>query len=198
MLFETLKVTIRGGGEDGMGLLMHNVRLANPNDLFTRKMKELRQAKKKAKAEADEIEAKIADVEWEGGLYANDKLGPYLPPMMIRAAIREAARMSKKGKDVERAVLMKKPAELVYDGPRDIDQLRGLSDFRHTAMVTVQKAKILRTRPHFPEWAAEVEILFLPSLVSKEEVRGWLEEAGMFIGIGDGRTLGYGRFTVDE
>jgi hypothetical protein len=53
----------------------------------------------------------------------------------------------------------------------------------------------MRTRPRFPEWAATLEIKFLPSLLNASEVKSFLVTAGREIGIGDWRPR-FGRFEV--
>ena len=67
--------------------------------------------------------------------------------------------------------------------------------FRHQAIVTVQRAKINRTRPVFNEWTANIELMYDDSVVQKRKLIEWLEVAGLQCGLGDWRPR-YGRFSV--
>jgi hypothetical protein len=41
-------------------------------------------------------------------------------------------------------------------------------------------------------------ILFDKTIVSRPEMQSVLNDAGTLVGIGDGRSVGYGRFTVES
>jgi len=45
-------------------------------------------------------------------------------------------------------------------------------------------------------WQTQVELEFDDTVLSKDDIRKALEAAGKFSGIGDGRSIGYGRFEV--
>lgn len=49
-----------------------------------------------------------------------------------------------------------------------------------------------------PGWQASFQIEWEGSLVSKEQMRSAMENAGDFVGLGDGRSIGFGRFTVEK
>lgn len=57
---------------------------------------------------------------------------------------------------------------------------------------------ILRSRPRFDEWEIEFEIHFDEEIISASDIKKLLERGGKFIGIGDGRKIGYGRFKVEK
>jgi hypothetical protein len=190
----TVSIKIQGEAP----LLMHNVRLGNRFDPYTRRLKELHTAMKRKGADVDALETELADVEWEGGLYYGPKLGPYLPNHMIRAAIRDGARLTRGGRQVERTILVGTPAPVQYEGPREIDALKADPNFRDQRMVTIGQAKVLRTRPCFQEWSATLEIRYLTDASTEEDVRGWVRDAGLYVGFGDGRSMGFGRFALVE
>jgi hypothetical protein len=47
-------------------------------------------------------------------------------------------------------------------------------------------------------WKATVHILFDKTLISREQMRAILEDAGRLVGLADGRSIGYGRFQVKK
>lgn len=177
-------------------LLMHNVRLANPTLKFAKELKRLQTAKRTKGSDADKIVEEMARVEWEGGLYFDDKLGPCIFPEMVRGAIIAGARLSRGGKTVERAVTVLKKSKLDYEGPRDIDGLweAGFADQR---MVTVNNAKIPRTRPVFESWATTFEVVYDDEVMKRDDLVRYVTAAGRYEGFGDGRSLGFGRFDVE-
>jgi len=190
-----LKVKITGTGP----LLMHNSQLANPFNKFAQRLAELNVQKKKKGVDKLEILREMADTEWEGGLYYDDKLGPYVPAEMIRATLIGGARLTRGGKTVERAVFIPKARfKLNYKGPRKLADLRKDENFRDQRMVRVGQVMVLRTRPMFEEWSVEVEIGYNEKAIDGEIIRRYLEDAGAFEGFGDGRSLGFGRFEHKE
>lgn len=73
-----------------------------------------------------------------------------------------------------------------------------LFDFKVNQIpVTVNNAKIIRSRPEVKEWCAELEILVLANedQVEDEVLQKIIEHAGVVCGIGDYRQL-YGKFRV--
>ena len=61
--------------------------------------------------------------------------------------------------------------------------------------VIVNKSRIMRERPIFPEWELEFEIHLLDVQLKIEAVNTILVDAGQYVGIGDYRPK-YGRFIV--
>ena len=47
-------------------------------------------------------------------------------------------------------------------------------------------------------WEAKFSIFWDKTIVSRGEMEAALTDAGRFVGLGDGRSIGYGRFTVDS
>jgi hypothetical protein len=58
----------------------------------------------------------------------------------------------------------------------------------------------VRTRAYFPQWACQVEIGFIKTVITADDVLNLLGAAGMIVGIGDGRqekgTFSYGMWEV--
>jgi hypothetical protein len=175
--------------------MMQNGDLANPRNKFARRMKELMAEKRKPKADKDAIQDILCDVEWEGGLYWNEELGPYLPAEMIRACLIQGAKLSKGGASVKRTCFVMTDAKLEYKGPRDIDSLRADPAFRDERMCVVAGKRVLKTRPVFRDWCATVTVSYMPgNVVDEKDIIKYMTDAGLFIGIGTARSLGFGRF----
>lgn len=49
-----------------------------------------------------------------------------------------------------------------------------------------------------PGWSATFQIEWENTVVSRGEMQAALESAGSFVGLGDGRSIGFGRFTVES
>ena len=169
---------------------MHNSRLANPMDKWVKMMKEISSKRKKVDADIEEM----ARIEFCGSLYMSEE-GPVIPGMMIEAAVRGGAKKTREGKDAQSSVFATKNFPLIYKGPKDMEKMWEDESFRHQAIVTVQRAKINRTRPVFNEWKADIELMYDDSVVQKRKLIEWLEVAGLQCGLGDWRPR-YGRFSV--
>lgn len=175
-------------------LLLHNVRLASPMNPYAKKLKEL--SAKKAKTDDDRWE--IARLEWEGGMYYDEHVGPYLPAENLFVSLIQGARMIKAGLRVERGVVITDTAlPLLYAGPRDLDTMwnGGKSHYVYIRPVTVNRNKVDRCRPVFPEWVVEAELLIDPQAIDKDEFIRAAGLAGDFIGLGEFRRV-FGRYTT--
>jgi hypothetical protein len=176
-------------------LLVHNVQLASPLNAYAKKLKALNS--KRIKTDEDRVE--IARVEFEGSLYYDAEVGPYLPGQNLLASLVEGGRLTKAGKKIERGVNVDDLVlPLIYRGPRDIASLwgNGESEYVDIRSVVVQRNKVDRCRPIFRDWAIEAEILLDPSVIDLEEFAEVARNAGAMAGVGDYRRL-YGRFSVE-
>ena len=174
-------------------LITHNVRLANPLDPYAKELKRLNA--KRNKTDDDRLE--IARVEFEGGLYFDRDLGPYLPaPNLFRSLI-DGGRLTKSGKKIERgAIIDGIEFPLIYKGPRDVASLWGGGETEYVDMrvVVVVRNKIVRCRPIFREWAIEADIDIDPTILDLDEFKEVAKNAGAMAGLGDYRLL-YGRYS---
>lgn len=184
--YQTLKFTITGVSP----LLMHNGQLVDPLNYYSQKLKEV--TKKRAKTDADQEE--MGRIEFFGGLYLSGG-EPCIPGEMLEACLIKGAMKEKRGPQAKAAILVDANHPLKYEGPRAPDDLWKDERFRLRVPVKVGQAKIMRTRPKFEDWSADVEIKFLPSLLNSKEIKSFLETAGEQIGIGDWRPR-FGRFVV--
>lgn len=171
-------------------LLMHNERLANPLDPITKKLKVLC----KPKGDARDTE-KVAQTEFEGGLYHDAKVGPYMPGWNIQACIKQAARDEKNGKKFESFLsVVESKVPIVYKGPRDI---AGLWDggFHDSRMVRNQMSKVLRTRPKFEDWKLKFTIEYDEKRIDADTIARTVHKAGHIARLGDYRAR-YGHFKL--
>ena len=181
------KVTIHG-----RQLLMHNGQLADPLNPFTKSLKAVTSTRKKS----DDDHEKIAEIEFQGGLYFDNALGPYLPGHVIDAVITEGARKKKLGKIFESCVhTMDDAYALQYTGPRTREKLWADPKFRARRGCGVQMARVIRTRPKFTDWSAAFDIELFPCELNPAQVKQAIVDAGIYVGVGDFRPR-FGLFTV--
>jgi hypothetical protein len=188
-----IKVTIEGTRP----MLMHSLRLLNKFDPLAKEFSRVKTIKKKT--DADEIA--IQRIDWQAALYHDEDIGPYVPSDNIEAMIREGAKLSKGGKDVQRGVtVLEDRAPLQYKGPRDIEGLYngGASDFIDARGVRNQTSRIIRCRPIFKKWSLTFTAAFDSTVIKNADtLRGFIEDAGRLCGLGDYRPK-FGRFQIAE
>ncbi|MEJ4100888.1 hypothetical protein V5S96_11050 [Corynebacterium mastitidis] len=174
-------------------VLLHNAQLSDPMNRWAREMKAI--SAKRKKTDEDHIE--LARLEFMGSLYYDADLGPVLPAQNIKAALIAGAKKLKLGKVVQSDLqLTDQVTPLAYKGPRDLEGLwgDGESAFVNRASVKVGMSRVMRTRPMFASWAAEVEGFFDETSLNLADVQQVLEYAGR-AGIGDWRPE-FGTFTA--
>ena len=184
---EQLNLHLRGTA----ALLMHNSVTVNPLDEQTKAIKKYTGKRKKT----DEDHLMIQRLEWEAGLYHDQTIGPYIPGVNVETCLRDAAKLTKQGTTVTRAVMvMDDRLPLAFKGPRDI---RGLweSNFKDYRVVGNQQNAVMRCRPMFAAWEFDVPILLEGSLLDAADLRDIAHRAGLMIGLGDYRPR-FGRFEV--
>ena len=186
MSYKTLNFRITGVSP----LLCHNGQTADRLNDFARRLKKV--SNKKNKTDADYAE--MARIEWYAGLYLQDGK-PCIPGPVIEAALAVGAKKSKRGKQVLAGVFCPNNAMLIYDGPKDVDELWKAGNHRLTIGVRVQRNKVMRTRPIFREWAADLEIIYDPLQLNEEDIGEILRTTGEVIGLCDWRPK-FGRFVV--
>lgn len=171
-------------------LLMHSARLSNPLDPSARAMKKI--SAKRAKSEQDY--ADLARLEFNGGLYHDADMGPYIPGPNIFRSLVDAARKRKLGTRVTSGLFVADDVNLLaYKGPRDIDGLWADTNFRHEASVKVGTARVIRTRPRFAAWATEATLVVDADALDGDDLTQIVEIAGSTVGLGDWRPI-FGRF----
>jgi hypothetical protein len=185
------KIQVKIGGD---ALLMHNGQTADPCNKYVRAMQAI--TKDRARKKTDEGIEALANIEYEAGLYLDNKGRVVLPSRVLEAHIAMAARKSKDGKTALAGMFVDTDGILEYDGgPLTVKQLIESEQHRLTVGVRVQQARIMRTRPLFRNWSASFQVSVLDELVDARSLRTWLEDGGRVVGIGDYRPR-YGRYDV--
>lgn len=171
-------------------LIMHNGQTADPLNKWSRAIKQI--SSKRTKTEADYEE--LARLEFLAGLYLMAD-GPVLPQDVIDAMIVAAAKKVKEGPLAKSACFCDAPAPLIYEGPRDPDALWLDERFRFSKPVRVGMARVMRMRPVFTDWSAQVVLQVETSTVNIARVDEWLRIGGAQIGLCDWRPQ-HGRFSA--
>lgn len=170
-------------------LIMHNARLSDPLDPFTKRLAEITGKRKKT----DDDHREMALREWAGGIYFDPEMGPYLPGANIERMLLDAARMSRDGKSIERGLFIPEDWPLQYDGPRDVSTLMNDENYRFRASIKVGQQRVMRCRPMFRQWACRAEGHFDEEQISPDKLPLLATRGGRLVGIGDWRPR-YGRF----
>lgn len=174
--------------------MMHNGQLADPANEWSRAMKEITGKRKKVDADYEEM----ARLEWMGSLYQLLNGQPCIPGYVMEGALigkGGAARKQKMGKAAAAGVYVSQNFPLEYDGPRDPKELWKLPQFQLRVPVVVNQSRVIRTRPIFEAWSAEVVVEVDTELVNPDDVRLWMAVAGREVGLMDWRPK-CGRFEV--
>ena len=173
-------------------LIMHSCQCVNPLHPISKELKKY--TGKRTKTDEDyEI---ISDLEWEGGLYWKDGLGLYIPAENIEATLRNGAKANKKGKDVEKFLSVETMyAPLSYGEELTKEQLKADLQYRDVRPMTINRAKILRTRPRFDMWAVTFILIYDESKIDVETIVNAMDFAGNYVGLCDSRPK-YGKFTA--
>lgn len=178
-------------------ILMHSERGANPLDPGTKAMKVITGKKKKT----DEDYEELAQMDWTMGMYFDDKIGPYIPGLNVRASIVAGGKMNKLGTTLQKGtMILTDKIQLEYDGPRTLKGLWADAKYRDIRSVVVNQSRNMRCRPIFHEWKLVVDVHFDTKIIDVDQILLSAENAGSYIGIGDfrpGKGNGsFGRFSV--
>lgn len=207
MGFRTDKVTI----EFTTPLLQHNPRGVDPDFHLQRDIRKIT-AKKANKTEEDR--QRLKKLEFHSHGYFDDNCGPYLTATHFEAALKEAGKLSRDGKNIERGLEVRGIDDpqhifLEYNGPRKAQELfefckdaKGNLNLDNNPFIDIRvagnkKSRILRTRPRFPTKTKATFLLdYQTDILDPEKVVSLVERAGLYIGVGDGRAIKMGRFLV--
>lgn len=183
------RITISGTS----ALLMHNSQLSNPLHPSAKAVKKL--TGKRQKTEDDYAE--LARVEWNGGMYWDAEIGPFIPGDNVWRCLYDASKKSKKGVKVKEGLFIATDRNpLAYSGPRDPDSMWRDENLKHFASAKVGMQRVTRCRPHFRGWATEADGVLDTALLDFAELQQIAEVAGSLVGLGDWRPR-FGRFTAE-
>ena len=143
----------------------------------------------------------VPDYQMEGerALYKDEKGTIYQPSSHIEGALKEAAKSFKiAGK--RGATYSKLVASTIQVMPDAIPHK--LTDYHIDARpVVIQRARIVRYRPMFDEWELDFNIQIPDDQLPIDIVKQILDQAGLYVGIGDyrpGKGGKYGKFMVTQ
>lgn len=187
-----MEITIKAVGTKP--LLLHNVDLANPFNPIYRKLQELRGTPSKRRTEQWEQEK--AYLEFIGAFYDVPEVdGVAIPSQNLRQSIIEAAKASRLGKQMGRAVAVTVAAvPLIYQGPRTPEELWQAGNWSLTRMIRGTGGASPTTYPIFRAWAVRVPFELDESVLNLRDVKEIAERAGRIEGLGASRKQGYGRY----
>lgn len=147
--------------------------------------------------------------EWKRTVTVTKNKQLYLDPSYVFACIRDGAKYTKKGKgSIQSAVgatLQVATDRILIDRylPDNIDALQNATDEPvyldiRSVKNPVTKARNVRYRiAAAPGWKATFEIFWDKTIVSRGEMQAAIIDAGKLSGLGDGRSIGFGRFIVE-
>lgn len=183
-------------------LLCHNPQMVDPEFELNREIKALTSKRKKTDADLKQVER----LEWYGGLYTGEIDGRFRvtqPSAKVRKCLINTGKITKQGKQVERAVtmlelnvpLIYEGSEAAADGQEEIDRLYHSPVFHSRLSVGIGNKRVMRVRPQFVRWALVVPALFVTDAgLNLDELVRLVELAGVVERIGDNRVNGYGAF----
>lgn len=174
-------------------LLMHNAQLSDPLATVTKELKKV--SSKRTKTEEDQ--EMMARIEFEGGLYIDNELGPYIPAANLHRCLVEGAKLNKLGRHVERGVIVEgMELPLAYVGPRTTEGLWTDKSFVARHSVGVTTSRVMRTRPKFSKWALEATLEVDGGQLDLAQISDIAIKAGLMVGLGDYRPS-HGRFAAE-
>lgn len=185
--YQTLRFRITGVS----ALVVHNGRLADPLDEHVKVMAQIAGTRKKTEAD----HRRLAEIEFKASLYLSDGR-PCIPEEVMEAAIAKAAGLQRRAQKAKAGLVVSRSLLLEYDGPKNPDGLWADGRFELRCGVRVGTARIMRTRPRFNEWQADLDVDYLPHIVNPQDVATFLAIAGEQVGIGDWRPK-HGRFIAE-
>ncbi|MEQ8785102.1 MAG: hypothetical protein RIC55_02345 [Pirellulaceae bacterium] len=173
-------------------MVMHNGRLCDPLDQFTKAIQKV--TKKRHKTDADHEQ--VAMLEFLGSLWLDgEPLRPVIPGEAIHACLVEGAKKTKNGPAAKAGLICEKSAILEYGGPTEAHEIWAEERYRLRTRCKIRQSRVIRTRPIFWHWSALAEVEYEDSLLDADQVLEFAARAGFEVGIGDWRPR-YGRFRV--
>lgn len=173
-------------------LLMHSGQMADPLNEFSKRLKAITGKRDKTEADFEEM----SRLEWYGSLYLENEK-PCIPGFVLEAAFINAARRNKRGKQAQAGILC--PDNYILHFPEEkntLEEMR-LNGCRLVARARIGQASVMRTRPKFDNWTADIEVRYDPLMLNEQAIKDIVRIAGEEIGLMDWRPK-FGRFSVVE
>ena len=185
---KNLKVTWKGTTP----LIMHSCQCVNPLHPIAKELKKYTSKRKKTE---DDL-MKISDLEWESGAYWKDGLGLYIPAENVEATLVNGAKVNKKGKDIQKyCTVTDLYIPFWYGEDLTKEELIANYEYRDTRAMTVNRAKVMRTRPRFDQWKIVFSMNYDDEKIDISDIVNAMEYAGSYVGLCDSRPK-YGKFVA--
>lgn len=173
-------------------ILMHSATLSDPLNDNARGLSRINSKRKKTEDDYREM----ARHEFIGGIYHDEDLGPYIPGDNIFRMLVDGGRKRRLGVKVTSGVFVSSDVnQLLYKGPRSVEELMADPMFQHRASCKVGTARVMRTRPQFKKWATSALVVLDTEVLDFDDFKQIAELAGSYIGLGDWRPR-FGLFTT--
>lgn len=148
--------------------------------------------------------------EWKKTVLVTKDKQLFIDPGYIFAAVRDGAKYTKKGKgsiqSMVSATLQVTDDRILFDRflPDDVEELQNETD--QPVYMDVRSVKNPNTKSRniryrvaaSTGWTITFNLLWDRTIVSRNEMQASVIDAGRFSGLGDGRSVGFGRFTVES
>ena len=195
MAYQTLKLRLVGKN----AIILHNGRTADPLDEYAKALKSVTSKTKKTDADHEQM----ALLEFLAGFYVVDG-DLVLPDHVIEASMVAGAKKTKSGPKAKAGVFVMGNPSLQFSGRPDVPTFttavlaKLFSEGQHhlSSRVTVNGKRVIRTRPYLRDWSCVVDLEYDEEFVNREQVIGFLRDAGRQVGLCDWRPK-YGRFDVE-
>lgn len=175
-------------------MLQHNGQTADPFNHYAIAIRKF--SAKGTKNRTEDETRQMQRIEWEAGLYLSPEGKPVIPADTVVAALQRSSRTDKLGQKFAAGVFCFEDSEIEYDGPKSLDAMWESGKFKDARGVVVSRKRIIRIRPRFNNWRADVVVHFNSMVVNESAVREAMVRAGRFVGFGDKRPA-FGRFEVE-
>lgn len=186
-------------------LIMSNpqtVAITNPYTKEARRLNTL--LKKQRKADSDKLMEETEEAQRRNDFKSSayfDSEGFYLPDTVIIACLKESAKALRKGKDIDRAVMVSDlKARIECKRYKTLDAAFEDEDFRLEGPCRIPPktgALIWKCRCQIPTgWKLSFSLEFEESMIAKGDLEDISDSAGKMVGIGGWRPR-FGRFTSE-
>lgn len=176
-------------------MLLHNRRLANPTDEWTRQLKQLTAKRKKT----DEDLIDIMRVEARGAIYETSDGLLGLPTENVWRSLYDAATAFKRGQDIKRA-LSSPPDQmellLVAGEQVKVETYLENPDHIDYRSVKIMGKRTMRARPVVNGWTTTHTFELLEDVIDPRDLVPIFERAGRLVGLGDWRPT-WGTYSVE-
>jgi len=146
--------------------------------------------------------------EWQRSFMATKKGELYVDQSYVFGCLREAARYTKKGRGSIQSSLvatLQVLNEMILFNrilPRKLDKIT--TDSSEPIYIDIRSVKNPSTKGRniryrlalSPGWETNFSVIWDNTLVNREQMRAICHDAGILVGIADGRSLGFGRFDI--